>query len=126
MASETPAPHQGTPVSEHEDLHRAIRPEYVASDGVSSAAFDTKDLSVDVASLTSLQESHARKPDWYLGTVTCRLVRSHGYVPVHDPIVDDPDLGTNLAHAIVPGRIRKSAARALALEARHRLQLPLV
>jgi hypothetical protein len=118
-------PAKDSPVADHEDLHRAIQPVYVESGEISSGAFYTKNMSLDVASLTTVDESRGRKPAWFHTTVPCSSFRALQYQPVHDPIVDHPDLGTNVSHAIVPGRMSKSASRAIALEAARLLRSPL-
>ena len=116
----------GTPVSESVDVRRAVNSEYVQDGEITRAAFSSKDLSLDVASLCSIDESRSRIPHKFWAELRCKAFTERGYKPVHDPFENDPRYGTNLAHAKVPGRINnKTHQRELANEARQRLFAPL-
>ena len=119
-------PTAGTAVRPEEDLRRAIRPEYVKAEEISEGAFRTRDMSMDAASLASLQESRERKQAWGLAVVRCDEFHARHYTPEHDPLVNDPDLGTNLSHCLLRQRMTPAAARAIALVAFKRYLPPLL
>ena len=95
-------------VSAAEDLRRAIHPDQVDENGEpTSAAFSTIDMSVDVASLASLDETRRRFPKKRVAIFPCQAVITLGVNPIHDPLPD------NSSHAIVPGRLSRGNARKL-------------
>lgn len=113
------APKKGDEVNAVEDVRRAIHPDQVDEEGEpTSAAFKSKDLSLDVASLASLESMRQRFRRHSIAILPCSAFRVLGYYPLHDPLVD------NIAHAVVPGKIAQSAARKLAV-ARNSLVGPL-
>lgn len=98
----------GSEVSEDDELRRAIHHTQLDDDGEpTSAAFKSINLSLDVASLCSLEETRRRFRLKSVAVLRCRSFRELSYAPLHNPLPDNP------AHAIVPGKIRDSAARKL-------------
>lgn len=80
----------------------------------SSAAFIDRrgEMSVDLASLTTVEQALRGRPDHSLAEVTAGFFRQRGYAVVRDPLPDNP------AHALVCGRMSKSHAREIARAAR--------
>ena len=105
--NEVPKP--GAEVSESDDLRRAVHLLQIDDNGEpTSAALKSKELSLDVASLCTLEATRKRFPSKAIAILACKAFRELSYFPLHDP---QPD---NVAHAIVRGKIRDSAARKLA------------
>lgn len=70
------------------------------------------EMSVDLASLTTLAQSLAEKPDHSLVEVEAGILRKMGYVLVLDPLESNP------AHTLICGRMTKAHARELSRLAR--------
>lgn len=94
-------------VAAHEELRRAVRPQDIDPDTQkpTSVAFKTKDMSVDVGSLATLQESRARWPFRHCAITLCQWFLDVGHIPVHKP---EPQ---NISHAEVPGKLNDRAKR---------------
>ena len=103
-------------MSVEEDLRRAVWPVQVDDMGQPmSAAFYTKDMSVDVASLAFVETTRERFPKSYTAIVRCKVFIEvgHPHPPEHEPTDDNP------AHAKVPGRLSKGRARGIARAVRY-------
>ena len=74
-----------------------------------SVAFSYKNTSLDVASLCSLDDSRRRFARSFIAILACRSFVELDYQPLHKPS------RRNVAHAEVPGRIRDTARRQLAI-----------
>lgn len=103
-------------ISDSEGLWRHIHPEQFTWDQqtsrwrpASGAFIDRRgELSVDRASLTTIEQSLAGKPNHSLVEVEASILRKMGYVLVSDPLESNP------AHALICGRMTKTHARELA------------
>ena len=96
-------------VSAEEDVRRAIHPTQLDELGEpTSAAFKTAQMSLDVASLATLESTRQRFPRKHIAIISCAEFRALGYPPVHDPLPDNP------SHAIVREKLSASAARKIA------------
>src|SRR3954453_17781757 len=85
-------------IADSDELYRRLPPEHVKPGGqVASVAFCFRGqpdpaVSVDLARLTTIEESRARKPGSGLGMLVTSLPRSLGLVVEHDPIrPNDPE-----------------------------------
>lgn len=98
-------PSENTPVAAAEELRRAVRPGDLDPDTLkpTSAAFKSTDLSVDVGSLATLDESRVRWPTRYWAITICQWFIDIGHQPTHKPLPE------NIAHAEVPGKLNKRA-----------------
>jgi hypothetical protein len=65
-------------------------------------------LSVDLASLTTVEQALAGNPEHSLAEVRTAVFREKGYIVVRDPLPENP------AHALVCGKITKAHAREIA------------
>ncbi len=114
----------GPLVPEGEDLYRLITTPnwWVAEHNrPSSAAFNASPFSVNIASLTTLPETHRQlsdelgHPEGGIVAFLCGTSRGFGFDPRHEP---DPLFPTNVAHAHVyysgGSSSRKKSARKLA------------
>jgi hypothetical protein len=104
------APEPNSLVDKDEELRRALHelaldPE---TSRPSSGNFRTEDMSVDVASLASLDETRRRHPRRPIAITKCEWFIDLGHPPRHHPLPD------NIAHAIVPGQLTKTEARKIA------------
>ena len=83
-------------------------------DRPSSSVFRDKsgELSVDLASLTTVEKSLASKLDFIIAEIKAKIPREMGYAIVRAP---QPD---NSAHALICGRITKAHAREMAKSAK--------
>jgi hypothetical protein len=107
-------------ISDSEGLWRHIHPEQFIWDQqaskwrpASGAFIDRRgELSVDRASLTTIEQSPADKPSHSLVEVEANILRKMGYVLVPDPLESNP------AHTLICGRMTKAHARELARLAR--------
>ena len=70
-----------------------------------SAAFSSKNTSLDVAGLAPLMETRMRFPSKWIALFPCRVPTELGVPPIHDPLPD------NRSHAIIPGRISGGKVR---------------
>jgi hypothetical protein len=103
-------------IPDAEGLWRRIHPSWIVPDRetggwrVSSAAFIDRrgELSVDLASLTTVEWSLAGYPEHSLAEVKVAVIREKGYGVVRDPLPE------NAAHALVRGRMTKAYAREIA------------
>jgi hypothetical protein len=96
-------------VPPEDDLRRAIRTEELDDEGnVTSAPFQTANMSMDVASLATLAETQRRFPESFIGVVGCSLFNELQYFPVFNPLPD------NAAHALLREKMSKSSARKVA------------
>jgi hypothetical protein len=95
-------------VADADDLYRRIHFSQVKDGGPTSAAFKHTELSVDLAKLTTPQQSLSGHPSHGLVSITAGHARSLGQEVVHSP------LDVNLAHALVIGNKTLGIARNLA------------
>jgi len=103
-------------ISDSEGLWRHIHPEQFTWDKqtskwrpASGAFIDRRgQLSVDLASLTTIEQSLAGKPNHSLVAVEAGILRKMGYVLVRNALKSNP------AHALICGRMTKAHARELA------------
>lgn len=96
-------------------LRRYINPEYFNDDGtISSQAFQTTDMSVDLCRLRSLAESiAASRPGWGQSEFSAAAVFSLGLSVVHSPVDAKDGLPANPAHCHIPGKTTRTQARRL-------------
>lgn len=79
----------------------------------SSAAFKGfEDVSVDIASKTTKEKSIRGCPA--LAAFLAEVPKKLDHEVYEKPIIDDPEQPDNPAHAIISGKIKKSAARKIA------------
>ena len=107
----------GQIVDGNESLWRRIHRTWIkkCDNGIcrpSSAAFKSKDVSVDIASKTTPTES-IRDSD-ALASVLASVPKNLGHEVYEAPIKDDPKLPDNPAHAIIAGKINQRKAREIA------------
>ena len=103
-------------IPDSEGLWRRIHPTQVIRDRTtgawrpSSAAFKDQrgELSVDLASLTTPERALAETPQHSLAEVKAAVFRVKGYIVVKDP------LPTNIAHALVYGKLTGAHLREIA------------
>lgn len=96
-------------VLDEEELLRRIHPTQVKDcGGVSSAAFTDAELSVNRASLTSVEETLKEHPSHGVASFVTRVARELGQEVLPDPALFNP------AHALVKGKKTKSVQRRLA------------
>ena len=103
-------------ISSDDELYRRLAPRHVNPDGtVNSAAYKVNgkpdpSISVDLARLTSAEESLARpgRPGFGLGTITAGVPTSLGLTVRPDPLPD------NAAHTLIEGNTQKATCRRLA------------
>lgn len=103
-----------TDVDENEDLWRRIHSNQIVPDGKGglrpmSGAFKGRDISVDLASKTTPQKSI--RDSLGLTEFKATIPINLGHRVVEDPIVDDPIIPDNPAHALILGVIDKKKAR---------------
>jgi hypothetical protein len=98
----------------HPNPSQIVRDEKLQAWRPSSAAFIDRrgEMSVDLASLTTVERSLAGRPEHSLAEVKAEVFRQRGYAVIRDPLPDNP------AHALVCGRMSKSHAREIARAAR--------
>jgi hypothetical protein len=88
---------------------------FLHDDGtVSTSAFQSRDMSLDLCRLRTLPDSIAARPDgWGMSEFVVGFVR--GLKPpldvVHKPLVADPIDGDNVAHCEMPGKATNSQAK---------------
>jgi hypothetical protein len=97
-----------------DDLYRRFPDDHIRPDGsLSSAAFqntsNTDDMSVNLAKLTTLEETISGFPDFGVASFLAGLARELDQQVLHDPIPD------NGAHSIVRGKKSKRIKKRLAL-----------
>lgn len=88
-------------MADYEYLYRAIHPNFIKKDGsISSGAFNDSQMSVDLASRTTVDRSWARfrSRGFGLASFSVELARSLSQLVRHDP---EP---CNHAHTLVIGR----------------------
>jgi hypothetical protein len=103
-------------IPDSEGLWRRIPPSWIVLDKetgewrLSSVAFIDRrgELSVELSSLTTAEQSLVRYPEHSLAEVKAIVFRERGYGVVPDPLPD------NMAHALVSGKITKTHAREIA------------
>jgi hypothetical protein len=103
-------------IADDDALYRRIAPHCFKRDGtISSSAFMTNNvpddqISVDLARLTTADESLARapRPGFGLGDLLASEPRRLGFTVRHDPIPENP------AHALIEGQNTKELCRRLA------------
>ena len=106
-------------IADVDDLYRRIHPLQVKEDGsLSSAAFKDAEMSVDVARLTTPQQSLSGYVSHGLVSITAGHARSLRQEVFHAP------LETNPAHALVKGRKTDSIAKNLARSAKWEMLPP--
>lgn len=105
-------------ISDSEILWRRILPRYIKSDPStgkpvpSSAAIRTKEMSVHISSLTTVEKALADYPDCSLISFSAGVVRSQGCIIIRDPIKDDPSQRDDPSHALVCKKsLNKAQAR---------------
>ncbi|MBL8621135.1 MAG: hypothetical protein JNK64_07515 [Myxococcales bacterium] len=96
-------------------LRRYINPEYFNEDGtISSQAFQTTDMSVDLCRLRSLAESiAASRPGWGQSEFAAGAAFSLGLSVVHSPVDSEDGLPANPAHCHIPGKTTRTQAKRL-------------
>jgi hypothetical protein len=103
-------------------LFRRIRPDNINRDGtLNPGAFSLRlnetNLSVDLALLTTAEESLARsgRSDLGITMISVGAVRAAGLEVVRDPVAADPATGTpqNDAHALIVGWLDRPTRRKL-------------
>jgi len=104
-------------IEDGDHLYRRIHPLQVKDGRPTSAAFKDPELSVDLARLTTLQQSLAAYPTYGLASITAGHARSLEQEVFHDPLESNP------AHALVKGTKPPRTARGLARSATW-VQLP--
>ncbi len=98
----------------HPNPSQIVRDEKTQEWRPSSAAFIDRrgEMSVDLASLTTVERALQGKPEHSLAEVTAGVFRQREYAVVCDPLPDNP------AHALVCGSMSKKHAREIARAAR--------
>ncbi len=95
-----------------DELYRRIPLYWVKPNGLSSAAFQnttgTNDMSVDLASLTTPEETASVKKDCGVVSFYASLARKYEQEVLHTPMVE------NYAHSSVRGKKTKSTRKKLA------------
>ena len=99
-------------IADADDLHRRIHPSQVKDGRPTRAAFTDPELSVDLARLTTLEQSLSGHATHGLASIRAGHARSLGQDVFHDP------LDTNPAHAIVKGKKTPRIGRSLARSAK--------
>ena len=99
-------------IADADDLYRRIHPLQVKDGRPTSAAFTASELSVDLAKLTTPEQSLSDCASYGLASITAGHARSLGQEVFHDPVESNP------AHALVKGKKTASIARSLARSAR--------
>ena len=100
-------------IVDDDEIRRFINPDYLYDDGrISPSAYVTKDMSLDLCRLRTLEESKAAaKPGWGQTEFRVAVLTSLNHRVVYDPIKDDPELADNPAHCCVPGKLTGSQAK---------------
>ena len=101
-------------IQDDDELYRRLAPEHVNPDGaVNSAAFKRRkeydpSISVDLARLTTPQETLASRPHFGVGILVAGVPRRLGFAVRHDPLPDNP------AHSLIEGDNNREKSRLLA------------
>jgi hypothetical protein len=107
----------GVEIADADELYRRVLPFHLRADGtVSSSAFKDRrgkpdtHISVDIATLTTIDECLARSPGMGAGVASLRAgdARTLMFAVRHDPLPDNP------AHASIAGQNDKLKCRELA------------
>lgn len=110
-------------IQDADELYRRVHPHHLKPDGtVSSAVFkgsDSYELSVDLARLTTLEETFQRgrlmgRECIGLAVLTVQLARKLSQEVRHDPLGPDTLGGPNPAHALIIGHKTEPIAKQLA------------
>ncbi len=99
-------------IADADDLYRRIHPSQVKEGRPTSAAFRAKELSVDLARLTTVLQCLSGYALHGLASITTAHARSLGQDVIHDPLEANP------AHALVKGTKTCSTAKKLARSAK--------
>ncbi len=114
LTQEPQEPHEPQEVHDSDDLYSRIAPDHVNPDGtVNSGAFKRGGkpagrFSVDLARLTTPEETLRPRPTFGLGSLQAVIPRGHGLTVRHAPLQD------NHAHSLVEGQNTKAICRQLA------------
>lgn len=101
-------------VADEDELYRRLAPHHIKEGGrVSSSAFKRgkipdPEVSVNLARLTTIEETLATRPEHGVGMLPARLPRSIGLTVRHDPVSD------NHAHTVIEGQTSRQQPRELA------------
>ncbi len=91
-------------IEDDDELYRRIAPPFFKEDGsISSSAYKAsgrpdKEISVDLAHLTTLEKTVQHRPNFGVGSLIARYPRGIGLEVVHDPLYPD-----NEAHSLIKG-----------------------
>lgn len=105
-------------IDDDDELYRRLAPDFVKRDGsISSAAFKRNgvpdpELSVDLARLTTPEQSLVTRPNFGLGGLLARVPRQIGLNVRHDPVEG------NQAHSVIEGQTTREQPRLLAEQTR--------
>ena len=105
-------------IADADDLYRRIHFSQVKDGRPTSAAFKHTELSVDLAKLTTPEQSLSGYASHGLASITAGHARSLGQDVLHDPLEANP------AHALVRGTKPLSIARSLAQSAKWEVLTP--
>lgn len=102
-------------IGDSDTLRRHVNPQYLHEDGtVSTGAFKTTDMSLDLCRLRARPESFAAaKPGSWMGEFGTPAVRDSGLEVVHDPIIGEENEPDNPSHCKIPGKTTNSQAKRL-------------
>ena len=103
---------QAQEIAGADDLYRRIHPSQVKEGRPTRAAFTDPELSVDLARLTTSEQSLSGHASHGLASIKAGHARSLGQDVFHDP------LETNPAHALVKGKKTPRIGRSLARSAK--------
>jgi hypothetical protein len=98
--------------SEDDTLYRRLAPDHVSGDRVNSLAYSKEtpyEKSVDLARLTTPDQTVATRPNFGLGEISVGAVWELGIEVRHDPMPG------NAAHCVIVGEYSRHIARQLAI-----------